>query len=423
MTDNDLPGKLSLEFFPGKNSLDRFSRSAAIDQEQRVRLYDPDSGKTWGFVVVDDTRRGPGLGGIRMAPDLRLQEVCRLARAMTLKNSSACLPFGGGKSGIVADPGFFNAHPELKAKLIEKFAEALFPLDKYITAPDMGTNEQDVEIIYQWNAKKLGNPNHGRGGTSRPEENGGVPIDNWGLTAHGLFAAARTLESCIEDFHIADATVVIQGYGNVGSMTASKLHSAGAIIIGASDIHRAIWNPTGLDVNELNSIRLQPGGLDNYKSPVEKSFGSNKLDWLLEAPCDILVPSARPDAITSRNADRIDCRIILQGANAPSNKMTEYYLENRRNILSLSDFIVNVGGVIGCAVELNMAQDVAYRDKVLQQGTRNYIEKLIFDTVSKNVCEILQRKFQDKANDRIFREEAMELAEERLRQVSPEYWI
>jgi len=422
MTDNDLPGKLSLEFLPKKKSSDRFSCSTEIDQEQKVRIFDSDSGKTWGFVVIDDTRRGPGLGGVRMAPDLRLEEVSRLARAMTLKNSAACLPLGGGKSGIIADPGFYNAHPDLKAKLIEKFAEAIFPLENYITAPDMGTNEKDVELIYQWNANKLGNPNHSRGGASRPEENGGVPIDRWGLTAHGLLAAVRALAS-FGGFTINNASVVIQGYGNVGSMAASKLHSAGTIIVGASDIHRAIWNPKGLDVDQLNSIRLLPGGLNNYKSPVKKSFGPEKLDWLLEAPCDILLPSARPDAITSRNADRIDCKIILQGANTPSNKMTEYYLERRRFIVSLSDFIVNVGGVIGCAVELNMAKEEPYKQKVLQYGTKEYIESLIFDTVSKNVCEVLERKSHERESDRIFRDIATELAEERLLQKSPEYWI
>ena len=83
------------------------------------------------------------------------------------------------------------------------------------------------------------------------------------------------------------------------------------------------------------------------------------MDWLLEAPCDILVPAARPDAITARNADRIQCKVILQGANTPVNKMTEYYLNNRRGIISLSDFIVNSGGIIGCAVELTMKADTS----------------------------------------------------------------
>ena len=140
---------------------------------------------------------------------------------------------------------------------------------------------------------------------------------------------------------------------------------AGAIIVGASDIHQALWNAKGLDVGQLNQIRKNPGGLASYTGPIEKALGPEHLDWLLEAPCEILVPAARPDAITAKNADRIQCKVILQGANTPVNKMTEYYLKNRRGILSLSDFIVNVGGVIGCAVEMKMTGDGDYKSEVL----------------------------------------------------------
>ena len=207
-----------------------------------------------------------------------------------------------------------------------------------------------------------------RGGASRPPDKGGIPIDEWGLTAHSLFAAVRTVEELEPDFKLKGAQVVIQGYGNVGSVTASKLSAVGAVITGASDIHGALWHPQGLNVEELNSIRREPGGISNYSGKVEKRFGADQIDWLLEAPCDILVPAARPDAITARNADRIQCRKIFQGANTPSNKMTEYYLQNRRGIVSYSDFIVNVGGVIGCAVELKMTMDTSYREQVLSQG-------------------------------------------------------
>ena len=129
------------------------------------------------------------------------------------------------------------------------------------------------------------------------------------------------------------------------------------MITGVSDIHGALWHSHGLNVGELNSIRREPGGISNYSGQVEKRLGPEQIDWLLEAPCDILIPAARPDAITARNADRIQCRKIFQGANAPSNKMTEYYLQNRRGIISYSDFIVNVGGVMGCAVELKMTME------------------------------------------------------------------
>jgi glutamate dehydrogenase/leucine dehydrogenase len=135
-------------------------------------------------------------------------------------------------------------------------------------------------------------------------------------------------------------------------------------------------------------VRNTKGGLSKYNGKIEQRFNSNQVDWLLEAPCDILVPAARPDAITARNADRIQCKVILQGANTPINKMTEYYLHNRRGIISLSDFIVNSGGIIGCAVELTMKSNTEYKKKVEAQGIRFYTENLINNTIAKNVTQV-----------------------------------
>ena len=423
MTALDLPNQFDLEILSEKLTSGRFSVDDENSPEQRICLKDPKTGKTWGFVVIDNTRRGPGLGGIRMAPGVTLMEVSRLARAMTLKNSAACLPFGGGKSGLNVDPLVFLAEPNLKRDLIGLFAEALFKIKTYIPAPDMGTNEDDIQQIYEYFSEKLGTENHTRGGAGRPPDKGGIPIDEWGLTAHGLFAAAKAMEQQVGGFPINNARVVIQGYGNVGSCTATKLHQAGALIVGASDINAALWNPDGLNVKALNRIRKTPQGLQSYSEPVARRFSNKHLDWLLEAPCDILVPAARPDTITAKNADRIQCRMILQGANAPVNKMTEYYLENRRKIRSLSDFIVNVGGVIGCAIELKMTEDPTFKQNILTKGPREYLEKLIENTVSGNVREIHKRLAEQKLKDIIFREEALRLAEERLHSTTGETWL
>ena len=419
-----LPQKLILEQCDARDDSDRFPASDDHIPEQLIRVMDPATGQTWGFVVVDNTRRGPGLGGIRMAPDLTLWEVRRLARAMTLKNSAANLPFGGGKAGIVFDPIEMAQNPGLKRDLIGIFAEALFAVEQYIPAPDMGTDETDIQQIYEYYSERLGTPQHMRGGASRPPDKGGIPIDEWGLTAHGLFAAVHTVEMMEPDFEIQGARVIIQGYGNVGSVTASKLSEAGAVISGVSDIHGALWHPDGLEVEELNSIRRQPGGISNYSGQVEKRFSKEQIDWLLEAPCDILIPAARPDAITARNADRVQCRKIFQGANTPSNKMTEYYLQNRRGIVSYTDFIVNVGGVIGCAVELKMTVEPSYRERVLSQGEngKTYTDQLIYDTVSNNVRNLMGRLNGKKDCDIIFREEALKLAEERL-VITNEVWL
>ena len=411
-----LPKQLVADLCDPRDESNRFFVSDDRAPEQLIHVVDPASGDVWGFVVVDDTRRGPGLGGIRMATDVTLGEVRRLARAMTLKNSVANLPFGGGKAGIVCDPVMMALNPGMKRDMIGLFAEALFSVEQYIPAPDMGTDETDVQQIYEYFSERLGTPQHMRGGASRPPDKGGIPIDDWGLTAHSVFVAACTVEELEPDFKLDGAQVLIQGYGNVGSVTASKLSEAGAVITGASDIQGALWNPKGLNVDELNSIRREPGGIFNYSGSVEKRFEPEQIDWLLEAPCDILIPAARPDAITARNADRIQCRKIFQGANTPSNKMTEYYLQNRRGIVSYSDFIVNVGGVIGCAVELKMTMDTAYREEVLSQGENGkvYVDQLIEKTVSRNMQILMERLKDQKNHDRVFREEAHLLALERL---------
>ncbi len=416
------PKRLILEPVESTDSSQRFSGDSSARPQNSYVVMDPVSGTAWGYVVVDDVRRGPGLGGLRMAPNLSLNEVMRLARVMTLKNSASCIPYGGGKAGLNVDPASLSAGQ--KRELVSLFAEAIFPLNTYAPAPDMGTDENDMQIISEVFSRETSLSNHPiRAVAGRPEESGGIPIDAWGLTAHGLYAAAQALETVVDGFSISGSRVVIQGYGNVGSWTATKLQKAGAIIVGASDVHCALWTPRGLDVEELSKVRLTPNGLANYSGKVEKRFGPSRLDWMLEAPCDILVPAARPDAITSRNADRIDCRIILQGANTPINKMTEYYLCNRRNVHSLSDFIVNVGGVIGCAVELKMQEDAGYRSQVLEKGKRSYTEELIHSTVSKNVLEIFNRLEEKKSRDMIFRETALELAEEMLERYASEEWL
>ena len=416
--NNILPkNNLSAKLLPRPKDSNRFSINYEDSQEANYEVIETETNKVWGYVSVDNTNRGPGLGGIRLVQNISGNEIKRLARVMTLKNSAACLPYGGGKSGLLLNEQISTINPILKKDLMKMFAEALFDLKNYVPAADMGTDENDIQTIYEHHAKILQKSNHDRGGAGRPAENGGVPIDEWELTAHGLYAAAQTLEYLLDDFKLQNSKVIIQGFGNVGCPVALKLVQKGAIVIGVSDINSALWNPEGLDINELCRIRKFNGGLSLYSKSVEKTFGPEKLDWLLEAPCDILIPAARPDAITSKNIDRIDCRIILQGANSPSSKPVEYYLTHRRNILSLTDFIVNAGGVIGCAVERRMSKSAAYGNKVKANGTRFYTEKLIFDTISKNMQEIFKRMKEDY----FFRDVATDLAYERLN--SQEIWL
>jgi glutamate dehydrogenase/leucine dehydrogenase len=414
----NIPKKLEPEVILADDSSIRFKPEDHTNPELKVRFIDTITGYVWGYLVIDNTLRGPSIGGIRITPNLTLTEISQLAYTMTLKNSAAGIPFGGGKAGLIANPHFLDKEPQLRVDLISIFAQALFSFDNYICAPDIGTNENDTQQIYELNSRLIGKTSHSRGGAGRKEHYGGIPIDEWSLTAHGLIAAITAFGSSNNEINIKGANVVIQGYGNVGAATATKLENNGAIIVGASDINAGLWEPTGLDIKQMNSIRNQVGGLGNYTGKIEKFFNPSQLNWLLEAPCDILVPAARPNVITSRNADRIQCKIILQGANAPINKMTEYYLIKKRGIISLSDFIVNSGGVIGCALELAMQTDEVLKKSVLSADVRSYTENLIKKIISNNIRDVIN---QVNKKNTFFREEALFLAKKRLQKTDFNY--
>jgi glutamate dehydrogenase/leucine dehydrogenase len=423
-----LPGRLRLEVSTG----DAVALTYGIRPNERgpakiARVYDRESNRTWGYVAVDNLARGPSLGGIRIAQDITAREVYNLAAAMTLKSAAAMLPLGGGKAGLVVSPADLAAFPDGKKRLMTSFGEALYEFPEYVPGPDMGTSEEDMQTLYEVFTRLSGRTGHGRGGVGRPPSHGGLPIDEWGITAHGLFASARVAERCMDGFRIEGARVIVQGYGNVGRHIADKLHGAGAKIVGAVDINRALFDGKGLDVRALSAASLERDGLKLYDGRFDREFGRDELDRILEEPCDILVPAARPDAITCANADRIRTRIVLQGANNPVHGVVEYYLQKRKGTLSLTDWIVNAGGVIGCAVELKMDADPAYRERVLSPGDagRGYLEKLVWNTISENVREIFDRTAaaSRRGEDKTFREHALQLAvhrltDEKLRQTS-----
>jgi glutamate dehydrogenase (NAD(P)+) len=141
------------------------------------RIFDPTDDRTWGFVVVDNLVRGRGLGGVRLAADVTVDEIYGLAHAMTMKSAAAMLPLGGAKSGLRIEPRQLAADPGAKRALITLFAEALWGIPEYIPGPDMGTNETDMQTIYETFAQRNGAAHHGRGGVGRPPTPGGFPLD------------------------------------------------------------------------------------------------------------------------------------------------------------------------------------------------------------------------------------------------------
>jgi len=332
-----------------------------------------------GVLVVDNVAAGPSIGGLRMASDVSTAECYRLARAMSLKNAAAGLPHGGGKSVMLGDP---KMPVDQKEAMIRAFAGALRDEQDYIFGPDMGTNEQCMGWVHDEIGRAVG----------LPREIGGIPLDELGATGWGLY---HSVDVALDKLGMSmdGATVVIQGYGSVGYHAARFMAEQGAIIVGASDSQGAIKNTKGLEVDELWQVKKN--GSNVSESGLGEVIDS---DDLIEITCDIWVPAARPDVIHDKNVERLNTKIVAQGANIPATGSAEHYLHGE-NILSLPDFIANAGGVICAAME--------YRG-----SNQTTAFETIKDKIRTNTLEMLERS---EIAEKPPREAAQEMAEERLR--------
>lgn len=322
-----------------------------------VQVYEPRIGLR-GILVVDNVAIGPSIGGLRMAPDVSAQECLRLARAMTLKNAAAGLRHGGGKSVLYGDPRM--PRPQ-KEQLIRAFASALKHEESYIFGPDMGTDE----VAMAWVRDEIGRA------VGLPKAIGGIPLDELGATGWGL-AQATEVALDYRDFKLEGARVVIQGYGAVGRHAARFLAAKGAVLVAAADSAGTIHNPKGLDVKVLEALK------SSGKSVVAYADG-NKLccDAVIDVPCDIWIPAARPDVVREDNVQRLQTRLVMQGANIPFTPGAEKYL-HEHGVLCVPDFIANAGGVICAAMEYAGASEAAAFEVIadkLRDNTRRVLEQ------------------------------------------------
>ncbi|GAB4536440.1 MAG: Glu/Leu/Phe/Val dehydrogenase [Thermodesulfovibrionia bacterium] len=328
-----------------------------IGPQKTVQLFFPVS-NLHAIVVIDNTALGPSIGGVRVSPDVNVEEVKRLARVMTMKNSIAGLAHGGGKAGIIAD----SKDPD-KEHYFRLFAQAIKELYEYIPGPDMGSDEECMAWIYD----EIGRA------TGLPEELGGLPLDRLGATGYGLAECAEV--ACpYAGVELKGARVVIQGFGSVGKAAALNLSERGAIIIATSDTKGCIYNPDGLDIKELIYTKEETGSVINYKMGTVKGC-----DELFTIPCDILIPAATPDVIHGGNVERIDTRLLIQGANIPVTREAEEIL-HKRGILTIPDFIANAGGVIMAAMEYSKRTERESFDAIserIRKNTRLILEKAV----------------------------------------------
>jgi glutamate dehydrogenase/leucine dehydrogenase len=322
-----------------------------------VLIREPVSG-VQGIVVVDNVACGPAIGGIRMAPDVTVEEVARLARAMTLKNAAAGLAHGGGKGGIIADPAMDAVRKE---GIVRAFGRAIRDLREYIPGPDMGTDESCMAYLHDEIGRAVG----------LPRVLGGIPLDLIGATGFGLAVCAEVAQE-YAGIRIAGARVAVQGFGAVGSHAARFLVERGAILVAAADRGGAVVNPRGLDVSEL--VACKAAG----RSVVQCAGGAPlALEELVAVDCDVWIPAARPDVLHRDNATQLKARLVLQGANIPATPEAEAML-HARGVVSVPDFIANAGGVICAAVEYHggtQAQAFAVIGEKIRDNTRAVLER------------------------------------------------
>ncbi len=286
-----------------------------------------------GMLVIDNTARGMGKGGCRMAPDVTLWDCFRLARTMTWKWAMADIFLGGAKAAIIADPNSPN-----KEEIVRAFVRAIKKMlpDEYVFGSDMGFAEPEEAIVIDECEGDM------RVAVGTPGELGGLPYDELGLTGYGIAEATEVGTEHL-GMNLTEATVSIQGLGAVGSFTAKFLHEKGAKIVAVSGTKGALYEPSGLDIQRLLQLKKEFG-----REAVRKYEGGRliPLGDELKLDVDILIPAAKGDVITKENVDAVKAKLIVEGANFPVTLECQEIL-HKRGILLIPDFVANAGAVMG----------------------------------------------------------------------------
>jgi glutamate dehydrogenase (NAD(P)+) len=292
-----------------------------------------------GFRVQHHLTLGPTKGGLRFHPEVTLGEVAALAMWMSWKCALTGLPYGGAKGGIACDP--HNMSPREFERLTRRYTQEMIPFigpQVDVMAPDMGTNEQVMAWIMDTYSVHVGN--------SVPSIVTGKPISLGGSlgrreatgrgVAHMVARAADTI-----GLDLKQATVAVQGYGNVGSVSAETLESFGCKIVAISDVFGGIHNAGGLDLEKLAAHLAKNRTVTGF---TEADAISNA--QVLLTPCDILVPAAMERQITAENAGLLKCKILAEGANGPTTPEADAILSQRDDVFVLPDILCNAGGVV-----------------------------------------------------------------------------
>jgi glutamate dehydrogenase (NAD(P)+) len=290
-----------------------------------------------GYRVQHSIARGPGKGGIRYAPDVSLDEVRALAAWMTWKCAVVNIPFGGAKGGVICDPKLLSDGEleRITRRYTAELMDAIGP-ERDVPAPDVGTNAQTMAWImdtYSMHARHAttavvtGKPMELGGSRGRSEATGRgcMIVTQKALQRLGLDPAATR--------------VVIQGFGNVGGMAARLMSQAGFKIVSIVEYDAAVYNPHGLNIETLLKHRNETGSIADFS----EAENINKNEGLYQ-DCDVLIPAATENVITSHNADKIRAKILCEGANGPTTSVADEILAEKK-IFVIPDILANAGGV------------------------------------------------------------------------------
>lgn len=290
-----------------------------------------------GYRVQHSMARGPAKGGIRYAPEVNLDEVRALAAWMTWKCAVVDIPFGGAKGGIICDPKTMSQHEleRMTRRFTAELVEVLGP-EKDVPAPDMNTNEQTMAWMMDTysmhmrqtvNAVVTGKPVSIGGSRGRRE-----------ATGRGVMLV--TLQA-VKKLGLMpwNTRVVVQGFGNVGSYTALLLHEQGFQVVGIAEWNCGLHNAKGIDVKKLFDYKKEHGTIEGF--PGAEAADRHEL---LISDCDVLVPAAMENQITTQNAGKIKAKILVEGANGPTTAAADDILQDK-GIFVIPDILANAGGV------------------------------------------------------------------------------
>jgi glutamate dehydrogenase (NAD(P)+) len=327
-----------------------------------------------GFRVQHSIARGPAKGGIRYSPDVTLDEVRALASWMTWKCAVVNIPFGGAKGGVICDPHKMSM-AELE-RMTRRYTAELFEFigpEKDVPAPDINTNEQTMAWImdtYSMHMRQTvtavvtGKPINIGGSRGRRE-----------ATGRGIMVVC---EEAIKKLGLSreSTRVIIQGFGNVGSNAARLMAEAGYKVIGIAEVDGGLYRKDGIDVEALWEYHQRNGTIHGF--PEADAVDPAEL---LVTDCEILIPAATENQITSRNADRVKCKVLAEGANGPTTAAADEILAEKR-VFVIPDILCNAGGVTTSYFEwVQDRQGYFWKESVVNEQLEHIMKNAFEDVV------------------------------------------